>query len=53
MIFSSLRNLPPFCSTIRISLPSTWRTFKNSYLQGEEADINMIVHEADVDENVH
>ena len=35
MIFLSLRNLPPFCSTIRISLLSVgleqWRRFKNSY----------------------
>ena len=31
MIISSLRNLPPFCSTICISLLSPWRSFKNSY----------------------
>ena len=35
MIFLSLRNLPPFCSTIRISLLSVgleqWGRFKNSY----------------------
>ena len=33
--FLSLRNLPPFCSTIRISLLSVglepWRRFRNSY----------------------